>query len=89
MFVYKEYLVYFLNIVKRMLWNLMFFVIFMFIMVISFNKYGVIENIEVMLFNLDSLYGYGLMFFILVNFLNNILMFVLYVDIIYYMFLLL
>ncbi|WIF88610.1 SLC13 family permease [Acholeplasma laidlawii] len=81
----REYPAYFLNAVKRMPWNLMPFVISMFIMVISLNKYGVTENIEAMLSNLDSLYGYGLTSFISANFLNNIPMSVLFADIIQHM----
>src|SRR5690606_13966818 len=55
----QEYPAYFINTVKRMPWNLMPFVISMFIMAISLNKYGVTQNLNAWLSHIDPLYGYG------------------------------
>jgi len=73
---------YFLNTIKRMPWNLIPFVVAMFIMVIGLNKYGVTTYINQGLSYLDPIYGYGISSFLSANIINNIPMSVLYADII-------
>ncbi|MFA7417213.1 MAG: SLC13 family permease [Acholeplasma sp.] len=73
---------YFLNTIKRMPWNLIPFVVSMFIMVIGLNKYGVTTYISQGLSYLDPIYGYGISSFLSANIINNIPMSVLYADII-------
>lgn len=84
-FYLQEHPAYFMNTVKRMPWNLMPFVIAMFIMVISLNTYGITQKFNHVLSYLDPLFGYGITSFLSANIINNIPMSVLYADIIGFM----
>lgn len=82
-FVLKEKPTYFINTLKRVPWNLMPFVISMFIMVIGLNKYGVTSKLENIL-DINTLFMYGFTSFLSSNFLNNIPMSVMYANVINY-----
>ncbi|WP_025725230.1 SLC13 family permease [Acholeplasma granularum] len=69
---------------KRIPWNLMPFVISMFILVMGLNKSNITEQISVYLNFLDPLYGYGLSSFFASNLVNNIPMSVLFSEILKY-----
>src|SRR5690554_142359 len=78
----QAYPSYFLNSVKSMPWNLMPFILSMFIMTTSLNKYGLTKNIFEILNHVPTYIGYGMGSFIASNMMNNIPMSVLFVDVI-------
>lgn len=78
----QAYPSYFLNSVKSMPWNLMPFILSMFIMTTSLNKYGLTKSIFEILNHVPTYIGYGMGSFIVSNMMNNIPMSVLFVDVI-------
>jgi len=73
---------YFLNSVRSMPWNLVPFILSMFMMVIGLNKYGLTKNLFEILNHVPTYVGYGIGSFFTSNMINNIPMSVLFVDVI-------
>lgn len=80
---FKHQTQYILSTLKRIPWNLMPFVISMFIMVIGLNKYGITAFFKDILTD-HTLFRFGITSFVSSNLLNNIPMSVMYANIITY-----
>lgn len=78
----QAYPSYFLNSVRNMPWNLVPFILSMFMMVIGLNKYGLTKNLFEILNYVPTYVGYGIGSFFTSNMINNIPMSVLFVDVI-------
>lgn len=78
----QAYPSYFLNSVRNMPWNLVPFILSMFMMVIGLNKYGLTKNLFEILNHVPTYVGYGIGSFFTSNMINNIPMSVLFVDVI-------
>lgn len=68
--------------VRRAPWQLVPFIISMFILILSLSRYGITEKISEALSNIDTAYGYGISSFLASNVINNIPMSVLFSSII-------
>ncbi|MBO5927804.1 MAG: hypothetical protein J6Q32_03025 [Clostridia bacterium] len=71
-----------LRTLKRAPWQLIPFVISMFIIILSFNNHGVTEKLSLLLGNKNTIFTYGISSFLSANVINNIPMSVLFCNLI-------